>query len=221
VPKGYRLQDYVDDIAYFLAECVKRPAILMGHSMGGMVSIMIAAQNPTSVRAVVVGDAPLSKFKKNEARWAWDRVATWRDLAGGRYTIPEIIEKLKDTPAEVPGQTTAKTMRERYGENAPVYEWIATNLYYNDPEMISMLIENPEEVSAGYDIESLLPDIRCPVLLLQADPACGGVMKDAEVKQALTLLSKATHCYLSGANHVELLWREEAMLEIQTFLASI
>jgi pimeloyl-ACP methyl ester carboxylesterase len=44
-------------------------------------------------------------------------------------------------------------------------------------------------MTVDYEMEKVLPAIRCPVLLLQADPDAGGVMTDAEVKRALPLLA--------------------------------
>jgi dipeptidyl aminopeptidase/acylaminoacyl peptidase len=56
----YRLRDYADDIVRFLQSVVARPALVFGHSLGGMAALMAAAQYPGGVRAVAVGDAPLS-----------------------------------------------------------------------------------------------------------------------------------------------------------------
>jgi pimeloyl-ACP methyl ester carboxylesterase len=54
MPGRYRLQDYVDDLAALLQQ-VTDPATLFGHSLGGMVAVMLAGQHPHLVRALVVG----------------------------------------------------------------------------------------------------------------------------------------------------------------------
>jgi len=43
VPGRYRLQDYASDVALFLEQVVNAPAILVGHSLGGHVAILVAA----------------------------------------------------------------------------------------------------------------------------------------------------------------------------------
>ena len=53
----------------------------------------------------------------------------------------------------------------------------------------------------GYDPETLLPAISCPVLILQADPAAGGALSDEEVEKGLRLLPRATHVRLEGIGH--------------------
>ena len=72
------------------------------------------------------------------------RAAAWRDLAGGRLSIDEIVEALKDAPTEMPGQDEPVTMREKHGEDAGVFAFVATNLYYTDPDMLtSVAIKTP------------------------------------------------------------------------------
>ena len=44
-----------------------------------------------------------------------------------------------------------------------------------DPEMLDAVLAGPDIMLEGYDGERLLPAISCPVLILQADPALGGL----------------------------------------------
>jgi pimeloyl-ACP methyl ester carboxylesterase len=100
VPGQYHLRDYVDDTITFLRECVAQPAHLFGHSLGGMVALLVAAQCADYVRAVVVGDSPLTARRAPAPRRRFQRARTaaWRDLAGGRLSIDEIVEALRDAP---------------------------------------------------------------------------------------------------------------------------
>jgi pimeloyl-ACP methyl ester carboxylesterase len=197
----YRLQDYADDVLALLGH-LGRPVGLFGHSLGGGVALLAAAQAPESVWAAAVGDSPLSAETWHAAvSPTFDRLAAWRDLAGGQQPLEAVIEALKDAPVEVPGQDEPVPMREVYGEEAPVFDWLATNLVQNDPDMLSMLLEDFGAFAAGYEVERVLPAVRCPVLLLQADPASGGLMTDAEVARALPLLAQPTHVRLEGVNH--------------------
>ena len=199
----YRLQDYSADIVAFLQERVVEPAFLVGHSLGGMVTLLVAAHCPEQVRAVVVGDSPLTaKTWQTILQCQRARLAAWRDLAGGQRPLEEIAEALKNAPVEVPGHDEPQQMREVMGQDSPVFRWLAIRLYQNDPAMLSALLDDFEAVAAGYEMEQLLPAIRCPVLLLQADPAAGGLMTDAEVAQALTLLAQPAHVKLTGLSHV-------------------
>jgi pimeloyl-ACP methyl ester carboxylesterase len=221
-PGRYRLQDYADDVNALLEQQVSEPAILFGHSLGGMIALLVAAQHPDYVRAVIVGDSPLTSetwaVVTNNHR---DRIAAWRDLAGGRFSTGELTERLKDTPAEVPGKPGTRPMREVMGEDSGFFPWLATNLYHNDPDMLTAILDDFEATAAGYEMEEVLPAIQCPVLLLQADPEFGGVMTNTEVKQALPLLAKPKHIRLKETSHALFMEQKEMVLQaVMNFLDS-
>jgi pimeloyl-ACP methyl ester carboxylesterase len=199
----YRLQDYADDLIALLEHCLAGPAHLFGHSLGGMIALLVAAQRPQLARSVIVGDSPLTS-----ATWRAilntdrDRLRAWRDLAGGAYPLSEIMEALKNTPIEIPGHVAPVPMREALGEDAPYFPWMAANLYQHDPRMLTALLDDVDSVAAGYEMETLLPQIRCPVLLLQADPLAGSMLPDREVRRAMQLLAQPQHVSLAGISHV-------------------
>jgi pimeloyl-ACP methyl ester carboxylesterase len=212
VPNSYRLRDYSADIVAFLQQCVNEPAFLFGHSLGGMIAMMVAADYPDGVRAVAVGDAPLSSQTwYEELHRSRDRLVAWRAISGGQVPLQELVENIKETPVEVSGQGVA--LRQMMGENSPVFEWLAIRLYYNDPDMLSALIDRFEETAAGYEMETILPAVECPVFLMQADPSAGGIMTDDEVTRALALLSQPGHIKLAGISHVFHNERKEPILE--------
>jgi pimeloyl-ACP methyl ester carboxylesterase len=223
VPMGYRVQDYTDDIIALLDQRVAEPAGLFGHSLGGIVALMVAAQRPDRVRAVVVGDSPLTGETWRAVLERGRRGLTlWRDLAGGQRPFEDVVEALKDSFVDVPNQAAPVRLREAYGEDSPVFAWLATNLSMQDPDMLTILLDDFPTAVAGYDMEVVLPAIRCPVLLLQADPAAGGIMTDAEVERALALISQPTHVRLEQISHVLHNERKEPVLRaITDFLDSI
>lgn len=201
VSNSYRLQDYTDDIIAFLGKTVRQPAYLFGHSLGGIVALMVASQYPEGVLALVVGDAPLSRQTWRDAlRPTLDHLRARRNLCGGQKSIDEIIEFLKNSSIEEPGKSEPALMRDLLGEE--VYDWLATNLYLGDPDMLTAILERFDITARGYEMNIVLPAIQCPVLLLQADPEAGGVMTDVEIEQAWPLLAYPSHVRLEGVSHV-------------------
>ena len=196
VPWSYTIQDYVNDIGTFLRG-VSGPAVLMGHSLGGIIAAATAKACPDLVRALIVVDAPL-----DAATWgkhlqeSSEKIAAWRALSGGTHTVDEIERLLGDAPEG------SSTMREIFGEGSPVIHELAERLYSHDPDVLGMLMDDYEKVAAGYEMEKVLPAIQCPVLLLQADPSAGGVLTDEEVQRALPLLANPTHKRFSGMDHM-------------------
>jgi pimeloyl-ACP methyl ester carboxylesterase len=207
VPGRYRLQDYTEDMISFVQKCVREPAHLFGVSLGGIVALMVAAQAHELVLSVVVGDAPLTgKTWLAALDRTRDKLASWRELAGGRLSIPEIMERLKDAPVEVSFQAPLIPMREAFGEDSPHYPWLADNLYRTDPDFFAALLDDPETTAKGYDMETLC------------------ALTEAEVRRGLQLLSEVRHVRLEGISHMllnEPHGKEPVLQAISEFLASV
>jgi pimeloyl-ACP methyl ester carboxylesterase len=125
-PGAYRYRDYLNDLERFMDDVVSEPAVLFGHSMGGVISIMYAANHPEKTRALIIGDSPLN-FKEGQ----FQKQISYHYLQA-------------------------------------IYE----------------------DMSKGYVTEDLLPRIRCPVLLLRASPKKGGLIPDADLNKARTLIGQ-------------------------------
>jgi pimeloyl-ACP methyl ester carboxylesterase len=225
VPGRYRLQDYTDDIIAFLRKCVGEPAHLLGVSLGGIIALMVAAQAPDLVLSAVVGDSPLtSETWLAVLHRTRDKLAGWRELAGGAVPIPEIIERLKDAPVVVPDQAKPIPMRQTFGEDSPHFPWLADNLYQTDPDFFAALLDDAESTAEGYEMETLFPMIECPVLLLQADSESGSALTDVEVARGLQLLAQPRHVRFEGISHMlfnEPHGKEPVLQAISEFLVSV
>ncbi|MEZ4621333.1 MAG: alpha/beta hydrolase [Caldilineaceae bacterium] len=64
-PGAYSTPDDVGDIAALLRNRVQKPAVVFGHSYGGIVATALAASAPELVRAVITVDPPLPLLTKN------------------------------------------------------------------------------------------------------------------------------------------------------------
>jgi pimeloyl-ACP methyl ester carboxylesterase len=199
----YRLQDYTNDIIKFIKDIIDQPVHLFGHSLGGIIALLVASQFTDGVRDVAVGDSPLSSQSWHRVMFnqTTDRVRAWQKISGGHIPIEQLIEILKDSPTEEPGNPNLVSMRSVFGEDSPVFSWLAENLYHQDPDMLSAILDRFDDTVAGYEMELVLPKIKCRTLLLQADPTTGGLMTDKEVQQALPLLSKPFHIKLEKLSH--------------------
>ena len=219
----YALRDYAEDISAFLLK-VTGPASLFGHSLGGMVALMTAGQCPDYVNAVVVGDSPLdaASWKVHTGERQREQIRAWQALAGGSHSVEQIIAGLKEAPVAVAGQSQPLRMRDVYADDHGVYAHLANRLYHNDPDMIGMLLDDFDNVAAGYDLENFGPSIECPVLLLQADASLGSATTDEEVARALACLPHARHKLFPGLSHLLFIEDKAVVLQaIEEFLAQV
>lgn len=203
VPGAYLLRDYAADTAAFVSGVVKQPAVVFGHSLGGEVGVMLAAQHPELVRALIDGDAPLStaQHPTGEPDHRAQNVL-WQSLAG-RPKI-EIEKALRQMPVQAPGAARARPAAEVMGDDSPWFSTQSATLHQLDPEVLAAVLAGPEVMLAGYEPHALLPRIRCPVLLLQADPLGplqSGLLSDEGVALGLELLPNPTHVRLEGIGH--------------------
>jgi pimeloyl-ACP methyl ester carboxylesterase len=202
VPGRYQVRDYVQDIVLLLQQVVGEPAIVYGHSLGGEVAVMMAGLHPALVRALIVGDAPLSR--ENQAiEVPSHRLQNelWYELAASDKTIEEIAAALRDMPIPVPSRQELQRAGDVFGEDNGWFPYQAENLHLLDPDMLAAVLQGPDYMLEGYDTERLLPAISCPVLILRADPAVWSALQDEEIRRALELLPDGRVVQLDGIGH--------------------
>ena len=57
--RGYHYSDYVSDLSQVINDLELEHPIILGHSLGGIITLMWAATHPGTARAVIIEDAPL------------------------------------------------------------------------------------------------------------------------------------------------------------------
>lgn len=202
--KNYRLKDYMEDIFLFLKKHVNKPTLIFGHSLGGMVSLMMAVNHPTLVTGVIIGDSPFSMTVLKEGSM---ELMKWRDILHSNQialTNPKALIK-----------NTSKLSHTR----THLVDEMITNLTYMDPDVLTAMIDRFEETYAGYQVDKLLRRIRCPVLLLQGNPELGGVVRDKDVQKALEISPNLQHKKIKNAGHtLHLENKEEVLAVIEPFI---
>jgi hypothetical protein len=89
-------------------------------------------QFPENIRGVIVGGAPLNRDTfRSTISGTRPQLEAWAELAGGQVPLDEVIQRLLVSTIETAGETT--TMAVVWGEDHPVFAWLAENLYDNAP----------------------------------------------------------------------------------------
>lgn len=119
-PPDYRYQSYASDVAQVVERLDLRDLVLVGHSMGGLVSLLCAATYPERLKCIVVVDSTL--------RSTPERVANLHRIGnrdGSNYvTNDEFIDKFKVRPEGT--QAVPEIIRylaERGGRQGPDGRW--------------------------------------------------------------------------------------------------
>jgi pimeloyl-ACP methyl ester carboxylesterase len=119
-PPDYRYGSYASDVAQIVEKLDLRDLVLVGHSMGGLISLMYAATYPGRVKCMVVIDSTL--------RATQDRVQRLHDIGnreGSSYaTNEEFMARFKVRPEGT--QAVPEIIRylaERGGRQGPDGRW--------------------------------------------------------------------------------------------------
>ncbi|HEY3334973.1 MAG TPA: alpha/beta hydrolase [Candidatus Limnocylindrales bacterium] len=214
----YRLWDYAADMIALLERFIGEPAAIVGHSMGGEVAVIVAAERPDLVTAVIAIDAPLSA---DEARRTVlpdrERLAWLRSLHA--LSHEGVATGLREMPMR--DRATGRVVRagDVFGDDDALFADQAETLLHNDPTMLDAVIEF-DAMHAGYDAERLLPAIACPVLLLMADAELGSAVSTEHAHRAVQLLRDGQLIRVAGSTH-GLVWEEPDVVlrAIEAFLA--
>jgi pimeloyl-ACP methyl ester carboxylesterase len=150
---------------------------------------LAAEQLMDKVKALILGDPPLNTKRFLTYEGSDGRKAFWRaahQLMSSRMPVQELASALADL----------------YGMNQDdCLEW-AEMLNQTDPDVIMYHAEGRlDEYVAHIDLGAALQRLTCPTLLLQCDPAQGGILSDEDVELVMGLLANGTHAQLKGVGH--------------------
>ncbi len=193
----YLATDFVADTVQFVRNEAAGPVVIFGHSLGAMVAAAVAAELPDRVRGVILEDPPFHTMGKRIASSTWQALFIGMKAAaeagGGTEVITEALANIS-LPASGGGFKRLGDLRDRAS-----LTWSAECLRHLDPKVLTPVIEG--RWLDGYDFPSLLSGVRCPTLLLQADPSTGGALTDEDAATLQSLVSGCQHVRFPGCGH--------------------
>ena len=203
VTEGYRLLEYAKDIQLFLDEHIVEPAVLYGHSLGAQVAIAVAAQSPSRVRALILGDPPFYFHNMTTKESVW---------------YQPFVELHHVTSTMHSSQEMDDYMAEHYPNMEPHRRKArAETLSHVDPAVVSSILEDRHV--EGYDTDVLLRQITCPVLLIRGNPASGSALRDEDV---MYFVERLSHCEIVDMQDVgHGLPSGESLSRVENFLKSV
>jgi pimeloyl-ACP methyl ester carboxylesterase len=185
-PGHYRIVDYAADVTAFLRERVGRPAVLVGHSLGAIISIPVAADAPELVRAIALEDPPIGAFTDQRFvdRPEHDRFLASRELVRAGLPREELFARLA---------------RAQPDADAAVLGGRTLTLGQMDPEVLTPILE--DWARDDLDLYGRLARIACPTLLQQGNVALGAALEDDRVERVRAALKRCTFQRFDDVGH--------------------
>ncbi len=223
VARGYHGPQYSEDIVHLLRERVGAPAVIFGHSLGGMLAMWLASHHPELVRALILGDNRIIVGNMHHPMYK-ALFSGLRDLARKGGTVDEIAEGIGKIELPLPGSEGENaenvTINQLPGNDKAYLTRWARCVQQADPDTYDMVLDGSS--LEGWDGETVLRGIACPTLLLQATRELGGLMSDADVALAKRLLPHHAHVQFENLGHALFIQQPEPVLQaVTSFLESL
>jgi pimeloyl-ACP methyl ester carboxylesterase len=164
-----------DDHAEVLRELGGEPVVVLGHSMGGLTALALAARYPELVSAVIVEDSPLGP----------GRVAV--------RGVPEWLADLRST--DVAGRMAAGRAQNPTWPADELPPW-ARSKGELDLAFCGRTGDTAEPVT------ELVPHLRCPILLIAGAPDRGAMLSAAAIADTVRVArAPVTSAVIGTAGH--------------------
>jgi esterase len=165
-PDTYRVPYYAADVIAFIDSVIGRPVVLLGHSLGGVITHHIAATRPDLVLGALTEDPPLyfcdqTLFENSMFAMVFPILETqMREAQARGATFDEVRAAVANAPTP---WGTAATNTFPHGIDSR-----ANQMMWADPDVWVPAIKGG--ALSGYNPNS---PIACPLTILQADPSMG------------------------------------------------
>ncbi|MBA3868566.1 MAG: alpha/beta hydrolase [Anaerolineae bacterium] len=206
--ESYHATDYARDVVAFLHQQVDQPAILIGHSLGGLAALATAPQVPDCISALILLDPPL--FLRDLPLTTKPEIVQWLtfvyDMVSKAKSVEDIIEIAR--PFTPQGRPEAETRKN------------AERIFATAPGTIKTMLDN--QVLEGFDIEMALHNIKCPTLLLSGEWDKGSVVRDEDAAYVRQQMPQVVVQKILNAGHQIHEDQTETVLQvITTFLERV
>lgn len=191
----YDTDAYADDVRHFIREVIGGQVLLEGHSLGGAVSVQVAASAPELVSGLVLEDPPLYFVNGiNEIYTALFEgiVVMATTLQDGSQSPDDWFDVMAKAPDPYSGKPGLETMGE---------ERIRLRLE-SIGQMKPQALRDAIDGSLKWDTDAVLAKIACPVTLLWGDPGIGAVMTGEEVARATGIIGDCQVVQAAGVGHL-------------------
>ena len=190
VPGRYRLADFADDNTEFV-ERLNAPGVLVGHSIGGVVALMVAARRPDLVRGLIIEDVPITRESyRNVIDSSRAMFGLWLQLKRAAQSEQDLAFALADAYRDTPVVTSTWIL------------FFAGCLWQLDPGFFDNLLDDFEGFHAGYDAKQILSRLACPILFLRGETRRGAVMTDDEIAWLQRHCGNAQCVSINGVGHL-------------------
>jgi pimeloyl-ACP methyl ester carboxylesterase len=197
-PGRYLVRDYVDDAAAVAEGLFTEPGVLLGHSLGALVALAVAARLPDKVRALVLEDPPSPAFVAGLPGSAYHaQFEGMRPLAGSTRPVAELTRRLAELRLPTPDGGTVRLGDLRH---PTALRFLARCLQDVDPDVFTPLLAG--RWLDGIDLDAWAAAVPCPAVILRGNEKLGGMLPRDDADRLLQHLADGTLIDLPQVGHL-------------------
>jgi N-formylmaleamate deformylase len=200
---GYGPIEQADDLAGLIAALDLKSPIILGHSMGAMTTLLLAARHPQQPRAIALEDPPPWWATTFERPFALDWQAHMRAW----------ITPLQQQPRQA--LIDAERVVEPHWSEVEVETWVDSKLRFSLNFFNSLS-------APDLDWAAILPQVNCPALLITGDVEVGALVPPQAALALKEQVPQLQIAHIAGAGHsIRRDQFERYMQVVRPFLAEV
>ena len=180
----YNLATFADDLADFIKGVLSERPVVVGHSLGALITIDLAGRYPDLLRSVVLEDPPVS-ILENFSQWD-----------GLRYY--EIALDVKKNNASF--REAILRFVSELGYSLTEAERVARNLAVIDPEIFAQILDG-KLITLNEDITIALGRIQCPCLFVSSNEKLGSLVHQKDLPRVKKSLPNGQFALIDNVGH--------------------
>jgi pimeloyl-ACP methyl ester carboxylesterase len=182
--EGYSTADHAADYAGLITGLGLQKPIMLGHSMGAINTLAVAALYPQLLGKILLEDPPPA--------WHFPYTPHTQDRDAVRRSA------MRDWIMGLKRKLHAEIVSEVKG-NHPKWDEVEFEPWADSKQRVSLNVLNGGGV--GLDWAVILSNVTCPALLITSDPALGGLVTDEHVASLKRYLPNLKVQHIANAGH--------------------
>jgi pimeloyl-ACP methyl ester carboxylesterase len=212
-PSGYSITHHCEDIRCVLDELNLKRVVLMGHSLGAIVSLAYSAQHPEQVERLILVDGA-GKLSPEHAKKVFAGIKPSLDRLGQVFpSFQAYLDNMKQAPFFKPWSTSLEIYFRHEVEKVPNGVRTLMQGTHIQEEILNLM---------KFDVEPIYKQVKCPVLILRAPEGMltkEDILLPREVAEKMVReIPFAKQLDVDGTNHYSILFaphpgRDRGILE--------
>jgi N-formylmaleamate deformylase len=182
---GYTLENMASELASCIRSLQLKKPILLGHSMGAFITLLLAGIYPDLPCAIILEDPP--------PLWKPSHPSP-EDVASRLSLIEWILGEKRKTKEELFSEVRANNPGWSDEEQGL---WVNSKLRFNPA--ITGLVNPPDP--GMMDLQKIAGNITCPVTIISADKSLGAISGEEDIALLKEWVPQLVNHHIAGAGH--------------------